>query len=213
MRFFADGSINIFSSDKSDWNSRDLSNRNFKDFFFVKQIHSWDIYLLDDKISISKPRFIEADWIITNLTNVKIWVELADCNGIVIYWKKYIGVFHAWWKWLYYKIIDNWVKILLEKWELISDLKFYVWPSIRKCCYEVWDEFLINFDKKYFHKNFNGKLNFDMIWVIRDIFDKYWINNKNITIDKKCTKCWSNCYSYRNWNINERQIVWIGINN
>lgn len=209
MKDYSKDSIKIYVSDNSDWSSKDLLNEKFKDFFFVKQIHSWNIYFVENEEDLKNSRIVEYDWIITNLSNIKIGVQLADCNWIAIYWKEYIGIFHAGWGWLYNKIIENWIKLLKEKWEDINKLRVFVWPSIRNCCYEVWNEFLDYFDKKYFHENIFWKLNFDMISVIRDILDEAWINNENIEINNICTKCTKGYFSYRNWNLTERFVVWI----
>lgn len=209
MEILQINNIKLYISDKSDWDSMDTLNSNFKNFFFVKQIHSWNIFELNNKTDFDLSRNIEYDWIITKLLSTKIWVRLADCNWIVIYWVDYICVLHWWWKWIYNKILENWINLLLKKWEKIENLNIYIWPSIRSCCYEVWDEFYDYFDKKYFNKNQNWRQNLDLVSIIKDKLIDFWINQDRIQIDNMCTKCSNLYYSYRNWDNKERFVVWV----
>lgn len=78
-----------------------------------------------------------------------------------------------------------------------SDLKVFVWPSIRVCCYEVGEEFTSYFDAKYLTKQKNGKYILNMIAYIADILKASSISD--ITIHPVCTKCSTNFFSYRNW--------------
>ncbi len=95
-----------------------------------------------------------------------------------------------------------------QLWENIKDIKIYIWPSIRKCCYEVWEEFKQYFDEKYLnHKN--NKIYLDMISFIKDELNRLLIINENISIDTTCTKCSDNFFSYRWWDEKERFVLWI----
>ena len=192
-------SYKIYISEKQDWNAR-----NFDDFFVCKQVHWNEIFLLEN----NDKKNINSDWIITDCLHTKIWGLTADCNGIILMWKKYFGVVHAGRKWLKKNIVSKWIKILQDKGEKKSEIIVFIWPSIKKCCYEVWDEFLDYFDKKYFTKKWQ-KHHFDMIEFLYDQLTNLWIDKDKIKVHEECTKCWSNFFSYRNWDLNDRIIIWV----
>jgi len=168
------------------------------DFLKCEQIHSSTIYLRKDWDFINQ----QADWIITNRINQKIAVRVADCNAIILMWKEYFGIVHAWRKWLKDWIIQNAIDILKENGE--ENIEIYVWPSIRKCCYEVWPEFREYFDKKYLISK-DEKLYLDMINIIQDTANKNWI--KDIVIHPDCTFCSDKYFSYRKWDKDSRMII------
>ena len=188
----------IYISEKEDGTARDI-----KWFTYTNQVHGDNIAIFDeDQEFISS----ENDAIISKRIGVKIWVLLADCNGIVIMGKIRYGIVHAGWKWLKNGILSKTLHVLNELWEDTSNLQIYVWPSIRKCCYEVGDEFIGYFDKKYFDRR-DWKLYFDMIAMIRDIAWNEWIWQKNIEINEYCTACSWRFFSYRRNNENKRITV------
>lgn len=192
----------IYISEKIDGNAR-----NFTDFQVCRQIHSDKIVELNND-NIWTIRDIEADWIITNLKNTKIWVLLADCNWVIFVWKEYIWAVHAGWKWLKSWIIEKIFDLFLVKNEKIEDIQIFVWPSIRSCCYEVWEEFNSYFEEKYLQKR-NWKIYLDMKQNIEDRLEKIWIKKGNIEIFPECTHCNEKFYSYRKWDKVERIIVGI----
>ena len=190
----------LYISEKKDGTARAM-----KDFIYTSQVHGDNLYILEhpEDFIISKN-----DGIITQLTNTKIGVLLADCNGIAIMGKKRFGIIHAGRRGLQKGIIQKAIKTLHELWEDISSLQIYVWPSIRQCCYEVGEEFLTYFDAKYFARK-DERLHFDMIARIKDILSEYGIPEKNIEINTKCTSCSDKFFSYRKQNCNQRIVVWI----
>ncbi len=167
-------------------------------FLKCEQTHSSTIYLRESWEFINQ----KSDWIITNITNKSIAVRVADCNAIILMWKNYFGIVHAWRKWLKSWIIQNAIDILKGKWE--KNIEIYIWPSIRKCCYEVWNEFKDFFDNKYLISK-DEKLYLDMISVIQDISNKNWI--KQINIHPDCTFCSNKYFSYRKGDKNSRMII------
>lgn len=194
-------SYNIYISQKLDWNIRETNPYWFH--FPKNQPHLWGIMVADKLQDFDN---YDGDGFITSIEKVKIWVCLADCNWIVLMWRKYFWVLHAWWRGLKAWIIQNWLNCLLDLWEEKQNINVYIWPSIRVCCYVVNDDFVANFDAKYFVFK-NWETYFDMILLIKDIFKEYWI--KNVEINKNCTHCGDEFFSYRNGNIVERIIVWI----
>lgn len=188
----------IYISEKEDGTAREI-----KDFIYTSQVHGNNIYILE-----RKEEFIpsENDGIISKIADTKIWVLLADCNGVIIMWKNRYGVIHAGWRWLKNGIIKKALDILQKKWEEIQTLNIYIWPSIRQCCYEVGEEFLAYFDEKYFERR-DWKLYFDMIAILNDILLDAWVIKENIEINTDCTACSWRFFSYRKQNNNQRIVV------
>lgn len=137
----------------------------------------------------------EWDGIYSNQSWIKLAVGVSDCNAVVIMGSERYGILHAGRRGLRDGIIQTMIHKLKEKEK--SDLKIFVWPSIRTCCYEVGEEFTSYFDSKYLIKQENGKYTLDMIANISDIFKELSISD--ITIHQVCTKCSNNFFSYRNW--------------
>lgn len=190
----------IYISEKKDWTAREISG-----FIYTKQTHGNSIYILENKIDFINS---ENDGIISEISNIKTWVLLADCNGIILMGKQRYGVVHAGRKGLQNGIINKALQILENKGEDMSTLQIYIWPSIRQCCYEVGSEFLKYFDKKFFEIR-NEKLYFNMIANIIDICLENWIIDNNIEIHTACTACSWKFFSYRKNNNNQRIVVWI----
>lgn len=207
MLHFPRNNVNVHISERSDGNSRDLDNPLFKNFFFVKQVHGNDIYVLEDRKDLILSRGVEADGIITNLPDIKIAVELADCNGLAIRGEKYVATIHAGWKWLHLWIIPKVIEMLLERGEDQSSLHVFVGPSIRSCCYEVGEEFLGYFWSKHFQGSNNNKLYLDMISVIRNVLEENGIPEGNTEIMDICTMCGAGYFSHRRDGTGERFIV------
>ncbi len=168
------------------------------DFFKCQQIHSANIYLRETWDFVNQ----QADWIVSNILNTKIAVRVADCNAIILMWKKYFGIIHAWWRWLKDNILQNSINLMKKKWE--ENISIYIWPSIRQCCYEVGSEFKDFFDNKYLIST-KGRLYLDMISIIKDISQKNWISS--ITIHPDCTYCSNKYFSYRKWDKDKRMII------
>ncbi len=191
----------IFVSEKDD-GSFNPKNREdiFSDIVVPLQLHGNKVFLMMDEYYSDN---IDADGIVTSLEETPIAVKLADCNGIVLMWEKYFWVLHAGWRGLKDGIIENCVWKLNSLGENPSDLVAFVGPSIRNCCYEVWDEFKEFFDKKYLSKKWK-KLYMNMLAYIEDIFKKLGISNIDIHAD--CTKCSWKFFSYR-WGDEKKRFL------
>jgi len=192
----------IFISERTD-ESFNFRNREevFMDIVVPLQPHGSNIFLMMDEYYSDN---IEADGIVTSLEHTPIAVKLADCNGVIIMWKKYFWVVHAGWKWLKNQVIEKCVEKLGFLGEKDSNLEVYIGPSIRSCCYEVGNEFKDIFEKKYLKKK-GKKLHLDMLKFIEDIFKKLGITK--VEIHSECTKCGDNFFSYRGGDEKKRFLV------
>ena len=192
------GQYTIYISERNDGTARTIP-----DFIYTKQVHSNSIHILTKNDWFID---IENDGIVSDISDVRIGVLLADCNGIVLMGEKRYGVVHAWWRWLQNWIIEKAIVYLKKQGEDIEKMKIYVWPSIRQCCYEVWGEFLNYFEKDFF-REVDDKYYFDMIAKIHDILHVAGVQKENIEVYQECTSCSENFFSYRKWNNNQRIVV------
>lgn len=188
----------IYISEKKDGTAREI-----KDFIYTKQVHWDNIAIVETPTDFI---WSENDAIISKLSNIKIGVLLADCNGIILMGKTRYGVIHAGWKWLQNNILLKGIEKLKKIGEDINDIKVFVGPSIRVCCYEVGTEFTQYFDQKYLIPT-GEKYHLDMIRYIQDSLDQANIPRENREIYLTCTHCSDQFFSYRKGNNNQRIVV------
>ena len=78
----------------------------------------------------------------------------------------------------------------------IDDIKIYLGPSIKSCCYEIKNDVAKYFDQKFIIKN-NQKLFLDLESKINDDLSKMGIKSSNIFMSNICTYENKNFCSYR----------------
>lgn len=195
----------IYVSEKNDWNAKN-KEWVFKKFYTFKEQPAWDKFIVFENL-FDETKIDLWDAMILNIANIKVAVRLADCNWIVILWKKYFAIVHAWWRWVKNRILFKVLNEIITMWEEKEYLQFYIWPSIRSCCFEVWDEFKEYFPEKYF-ENKNEKLFVNLVHILNDELKDFWIKSPQIILNDYCTKCSDIYFSHRNWN-KERFIVWV----
>lgn len=198
---------------KEDWDAKHKEHTVHSQYVSVNQKHIDNIYYIQWDESCWENLLEEADAIISRKSFWKwIWVYMADCNNIAILWESYYWVVHCSWKTLDKWLLQNAINDLIEKWESTSQMHCFIWPSIRRDSYEVWNEFYDIFDKKYLTKS-SGKVYFDMIELIHDIFASSWFLSENITLYEDCTfEQNSDWWSYRKWEVWCRNFLWVKSN-
>ena len=202
-----DSIINIFSSKPI---NNILSNLNLNKYYELKQIHSDIIHIVDNNYNIP----LDGDALITKDINKPIIIKVADCIPILLYDKenKVISVVHSGWKGTLLDITSK----TIEKMENIYNSKpnniyAYIYPSIRKCHfeveYDVYKQFkdnIKNIDKYTTKKDI--KYYIDMQSIIKDKLTKLGINN--IIDTNICTYCNHVKYhSYRYDHADKRNIL------
>lgn len=212
---FKDDNIRInFSTAKNnlDFNmstSKGLNNlENIKKWFsvrevgYLKQTHSDNIHLYDDIVH-------EGDAIITDKQNIAIGVFTADCVPILIYCKSkpVIAAVHSGWRGTLLEIVYKTIKKIIDIYSVdVKDIKVYIGPHNRECCYEFGEDAAKKFYEKDTYKNIkfynNGKLNLE-ICIIRQLI-KVGILKENIKSLNICTFCNDKyeLFSYRKQKMN-----------
>lgn len=179
---------------------------NVKKVVFLNQVHSDKVIIynsiLDDSI-----RETEGDALITELNDIAIGVFTADCVPVILVdEKKHItAAIHSGWKGTYNSITLNTVNKLKKEYKSNpEDIKAYIGPHIRKCCYEVSEELKEKFlKKKNISENslFDGR-NLNMSACITSDLSDAGIKKENINDLKLCTYCSEDIklHSYRKSN-------------
>ena len=109
---------------------------------YIRQVHSSTIHVLsndDIKDFIEK----EGDAIITSKTNTAIGVFTADCVPVIIVddVKGVVAAIHSGWRGTISSITKKTIEAMNREYNTeYKDVKVYIGPHIRKCCYEVSQE-------------------------------------------------------------------------
>ena len=176
--------INNLLSLKEDFNVNEVQ--------YIRQIHS-------DKVFVYKgndEEFIEneGDGIITNEKSVIVGAFTADCVPVLLVdeVKCVVGAVHSGWKGTFNDISKKAVeKMIKEYGSNVEDIRAYIGPHIRQCCYEVSEELKERFlDKTKIDENelFNGR-NLSMERCILEDLRSLKIEEDNIYTINLCTYC------------------------
>lgn len=162
-----------------------------------KQIHSDKILLVD-----SKPKTDQEeegyDALITNLPNLGLMVQQADCQAVMLFdpIKRAVANIHSGWKGTALNIIGKTIQTMTDTFGTTpSHVKAGISPSLGLCCAEF-----INYKTELptkFHKYQTEPNYFDFWAISRDQLMAAGVNRRNIEIAKICTKCNHDYFSYR----------------
>lgn len=175
---------------------------NVKTVEYLKQIHSDKIfnYKADDDEFIEN----EGDAIVTNVRDVAIGIFTADCVPVILVdeEKEVVSAIHSGWKGTFNNITKKAVENMKINYGCNeNDIKVYIGPHIRQCCYEVSEElkekFLQNF-KVNKDELFSGR-NLNMELCIESDLINSGIKENNIYSLELCTHCHKEdkLFSYR----------------
>ncbi len=140
----------------------------------------------------------EVDALITNQRNIALVTLYADCVPLFILdsKKKVAALAHAGWKGTALKIGSKVIKTMVEEFGTDPrDCIVAIGPSIGKCCYEV-NQFVIDQFNKYFTNlsNFviskgDNKYMLDLWEANKSAIEEIGVLERNITISNICTQC------------------------
>lgn len=167
---------------------------------FPNQIHSSRIMWFE------RSKDLNCDGILTKEKNCFVGVKTADCVPLLIYNKNFVGALHCGWRGLSNGILENLSKILKEESAYFKDLKYFLGPSIGKCCYDVKED-VGNLFAKFYN---NGKL--DLKGFIVNFLLENKVLKENIEINEICTFCNKSFPSYRREKSKGRILTGIYLN-
>lgn len=179
---------------------------NVDEVVYIRQIHSDNVFIYDkDRIS----EFIEkeGDAIITSNSNVAIGVFTADCVPVIIVddSKGVVASIHSGWRGTINSISKKTIQMMKKEFgSECEDIKVYIGPHIKKCCYEVSEELKQTFLEK---TNISEDILFDgrklslEECILKDIRE-LGVKEENINVLDLCTYCSKDIklHSYRKSN-------------
>ena len=200
-----DGKINLFLTQSDQyWDKGYPISRkekitqyfNFKDKKIVipEQIHS-DIIA---NVSSQSDNLVCDSIIYSSTSNIVGVINVADCVPVCIYdcVNNYIALVHSGWKGTHKKITVKTIERLEAMGSRKSNLKVFLGPSIKGCCYQVEDYFASQFDRCSII-NKEDSFFVDLSLQIKFDLESTGIPTNNINISKICTYDNDNCHSFR----------------
>jgi len=159
---------------------------------FLKQIHSDKIYIHSFKSNIKE---LEGDAIVTKEKNTAIGVFTADCVPIILVdeTEGVVAAIHSGWRGTFNSITSKTIKKMQGEFGCKAcNIRAFVGPHIRKCCYEVSEELKEKFIEKYPKVDkkelFNGR-NLNLEICIEQNLKDAGINFENMFSLEMCTYC------------------------
>lgn len=169
---------------------------------YLRQVHSSDVFCYNNQKDFNEN---DGDGIVTDKKNTIIGVFTADCVPVLLIdeTKKVISAVHSGWRGTFNDISYNAVMKMQKKYGCQPEnIKAYIGPHIKQCCYEISEELKKDFIEKKKDipesKLFKGR-NLSMEACINDSLIKAGLNESNIFSIDICTHCEQNLklYSYR----------------
>lgn len=199
--------INIFTNKPI---SKIIHNLNLNNYYETKQIHSNIVSIVDNNYINNTP----GDALITNIPNTPIIIKVADCIPILLYDKenKVLALIHSGWKGTLENVTKNTIETMIYNYNSkVENINTYIYPSIRKCHFEVEEDI---------YSLFKNKIK-DIDKYVSILNDKYYIDLQSIIkqqllslgvthiIDTSiCTYCnHDKYYSYRYNKTDKRNIL------
>jgi polyphenol oxidase len=166
--------------------------------FNIKQVHGDRIISLEKKAWKQEIVPPQADGLVTDLPNVPLVVRTADCFPVFIYDPKHhcLGLVHAGWRGTEKGIVPVAIRVFKERWgSRPEDLRIALGPGIRKCCYQVGEEFKNIFPQATFQVNDQCLL--DLPLANKTACIANGVLPENIHDCGLCTCCHPDYFSYR----------------
>ncbi len=160
---------------------------------FMMQVHSDHIEIVDER-----DEYDNTDALITDRKDVILTGTFADCAPIYFYVNNtsIMALAHSGWRGSKRNISLKVIHKIMELYDVKSDdIYVEIGPCIDYKNYEVQEDFLCHFDRKYFIFD-NDKIYFDLKAYNYDIISGV-IPNDNICVDSRCTFEDLNLHSYR----------------
>ena len=159
------------------------------------QIHSDKVKLLSIQSSLNP----KCDAIIYKGASAAVGsITVADCIPVCLYDSKNdnIALVHSGWKGTVSKIVLKTIMQLERLGTEKNDLKIFMGPSIKGCCYEVSQNFIKQFNPSAILKR-HGKYFVDLPNQVKFDLENLSIPKDNIFIDSMCTYDNKLCHSFR----------------
>ena len=140
----------------------------------------------------------ERDILVTNLSRVALVVQTADCVPMVLAAPEGVGVAHAGWRGSAKNVAGAAVAALTNLGSFPFDVRAWIGPSIRACCYEVGGDVASLFPAEFAHASAGGKFHLDLASLNVAQLEAARVPRESIFVHSACTKCGGSTFaSYR----------------
>jgi polyphenol oxidase len=178
------------------------NNIPFKNTIFMHQVHGNNVEKVRDN---SNCIIQNTDGIMTRKQGIFLGVFTADCIPLLFFNTKQniVGAVHAGYKGILKGVVENMLLKIREEKIDMNDIHVIIGPSIRKCCYDVPEERVHEFirkfpDFKYFYTRKRDRYFLDIQSIVVQVLLKNGIMNDNIHDGNICTQSnVSKYFSYR----------------
>ncbi len=167
-----------------------------KTLISAQQVHGKQIAIITEPQDSYEIEGFDA--LICSVAGIGIMIQQADCQGILLYdpQKKIVAGIHSGWQGSVANIIQETISTMTTTFGCLpSDLIAGISPSLGPCCAEF-----VHFETtlpKAFH-NFQIKPNHFDFWAIsKEQLITAGVHVENVEINKTCTKCSDDFFSYR----------------
>ncbi|MEG0773274.1 peptidoglycan editing factor PgeF [Clostridium sp.] len=173
---------------------------NVEKIVYLNQIHSAIVHIFENNKEVINS---EGDGIITSNTNTAIGVFTADCVPVILVdkAKRIISAVHSGWRGTYDNIVGKTVNMMKETYNCNpEEMKIYIGPHNRECCYEVSEELIHKFNT---NPLFKGKISQGRMLSLEKCIKIELLNEnvkeENINFTRQCTFCSKDLtfFSYR----------------
>ena len=152
-----------------------------------KQTHSTNVSFAKSVNSIEN-----CDGVFTDEKDIVCSIQVADCMPIYFAHcsKNVYGLVHAGWRGLVYGILESTSQLILENGYKLHDFEIFIGPSIQKCCFEIRDDIVGNFQIECVtptKKNYKYKVNLQH--QARREMIQIGFKKNQIKVSTDCTYC------------------------
>ncbi len=151
---------------------------------YLKQVHSGTVVqFLNGALPA---QILVGDAIVTDSNKAFVVIQVADCLPVLFFdpLKKLIAGAHAGWKGSLLGVAPEAVRQLIQLGSQAENLRVWLGPSIRACCYEVDVERSVLFPRRA-----DTERNIDLVAFNRQLLEEAGIRKENIFFDPRCTAC------------------------
>ena len=173
----------------------DQTGFNSDSLIIPKQTHSTNILF-----PMEAGRILDTDGVFSSDPNLVCSIQVADCMPVyfVHHLDSVFGLVHAGWRGLVNGILLQSAKQIEEKGKSLSNFDILIGPSIQKCCFEVSDDVINQFDSNFIEEKWAGKYQIDLQKLALHQLVQNGFKREKITTLTECTYCDSEKYhSYR----------------
>ncbi len=151
---------------------------------YLKQVHSGRVVqFLNGNLPA---QVATGDAIITDSNKAFVVIQVADCLPVLFFdpVKKLAAGAHAGWKGSLSGIVTRVLHQLGQPGSRPENLKIWLGPSIRSCCYEVDVERSVLFPSRE-----DSGRHIDLVSFNRQLLEEAGVRKENLFIDPRCTAC------------------------